>query len=173
MSRKTGGNVQPGFALRDRGEASHLLAAGIEPRGKMRDVAPGVLGLNLDRKLGDRDRAQQVGRQARDVREFDRRRGALDTSRDQRNRRAAMLVVRMPRAAGQIGLGAGAVFERDVGTRRRRWRFPVVAQGRKAMGGVSESSTENTGARSEVSSACAPRSIVRVHPGRNHWSNTQ
>jgi len=69
MSGKIGGKVQPGFALRDRGEASHLLAAGSQPRGKMRDVAPGVIGLDLDRELGDRDRAQQVGRQPRNVRE--------------------------------------------------------------------------------------------------------
>ena len=115
MARKTGGKGQRGLALRDRGAANGFLAAGSQPRGKMRNVAPRILGLDLHRELGERDRAQQVGRQPCNVREPECRRGALDAARDQRNRRPAVLVVRMPRAACQIGRGASAVFERYIG----------------------------------------------------------
>ena len=103
MSRKIRRDVQSGLALRHSGKAGDLLAAGAHACGKMRHIAPGIISLYLDRELGDGYRAQQVGRQARNVREPQRRRRAFDAARGERNRRTAVLMVRMPGAARQIG----------------------------------------------------------------------
>ena len=110
------GNVDLAFALKQRGGADQLLALRPRHGRKVPRVAAHIVFLHAHLNVGNRHRAQQVGREPRHVQQAVRLRGRLQRVANQRNGRAGVLLLRVPGAARKL---AGA---EHIGAQRGKGR---------------------------------------------------
>ena len=102
MARSAFGNRQILLALHQRGETGDVLALSDEATGIMAGVAADIVRHDLDAALADGRGPHEIDGEPRKMRQAIVGGGAFDRTRDQRRGRTGVLMVGIPRAAGQF-----------------------------------------------------------------------
>ncbi len=114
MARRLVGDRKIVLALHERREAGKLLALSRQSAGIVAGGATDVIGSRFDPAFADRNRTNEIHREASQMRKSVVAPRAFDRSRDQRGWRPCVLMFRMPRAARERARLKEIVAKRDI-----------------------------------------------------------